>query len=152
MRKIVLVLLILGVVLIAGCSNEQPVVKNTPVVVGESDSLVVPSGEVYTVVIENSQFMPTNLQVKAGDTIEWVNKDYMEDHRVDELDYDVDNQLEADRTGGERGVRHTVTFENGDVDADLPPGATVNSVMMQKGLFNYFCQYHPGMQATVTVY
>jgi len=123
MKKILTILMLLSVLLLAvACTQTAP--AEVPKVTETSTSSVAPTGTVYQVVIENFQFMPTDLQVKVGDSVEFVNKDSSE---------------------------HTVTFESGDFDQKLPVGAKAAYTSTEKGTFTYFCSIHPGMRGTVTV-
>ncbi len=84
-----------------------------------------PSSGVYTVVVENGRFMPADLEVNVGDTVEWVNLD------------DVD---------------HTVTFESCAIDRELPAGSTVRYTFTRAGGVSYYGSLlHPKAQGSVTV-
>jgi len=127
-KKILTFFLILfTLTLLVSCSKEE--VSDYPTheyadVTEDVNPEAKPTGEVHQVVIENNQFMPTDLEISLGDTVEWVNKD---------------------------SVDHTATLENGNFDSLLTVGATGSYTFMQKGSFNYFCQFHPGMQGSVSV-
>ena len=127
MKKILTILMLLSVfLLVVACSEptrEMPVTEPTNVAVPDT-SVATPTGVVHQVVLENFQFMPTDLTIKAGDTVEWVNKD---------------------------DVTHTVTFENGDFDQELSEGAMTTYTFLQKGEIRYFCRPHSGMQGSVIV-
>ena len=127
MKRIVTILILLSLVLLVlSCTTEtvkeisQPVTENLE---SGSNALVI-TEDSYQIVIENSKFMPIDIEVKAGTTIEWLNKD---------------------------SVDHTVTFENGDFDVNMPIGATATYTFTETGTFRYFCQYHPGMRGSVIV-
>ena len=121
MKKIVAFCLILGLLFLIGCGKEKEVVQE------EGGNFVLEgeevTGETYTVVIEDNKFVPVDLEIKVGDTVEWVNED-------DE---------------------HTVTFENGNFNERLGEGATTSYVFTEGGEFRYFCTIHPGMQGSVVV-
>ena len=123
--KILTILMLLSLMfLVVSCATETVEETATETQeVEESDAAVVVAGSTQ-VVIENSQFMPTDLEVKVGTTVEWVNKD---------------------------SVDHTVTLENGDFDTELIVGATTTVTFNEVGEYRYFCQYHPGMQGSVIV-
>ena len=76
------------------------------------------------IVMENLMFLPAEASVKAGDTIEWINKDVF---------------------------AHTATARNGDWDVTLPPKKTVILVLKKAGPIDYYCRFHPNMKATLTV-
>ena len=126
MKKIFTLFFVLSLfVLLVACGTEEIKQEETVEmkIVNEDTDVAVSSGTAQ-VVIENSKFMPTDLVVSVGTTVEWVNKD---------------------------SVDHTVTFENGDLDELLPKGATGTFTFNEKGEFRYFCKLHPGMQGSVIV-
>ena len=126
MKKILTILLLLSLaLLVVSCATEtvEETVTETQEVEESETTTVVASGS-KQVVIENSQFMPTDLEIKAGTIVEWINKD---------------------------SVDHTVTLENGDFDAELIVGATTTVTFNEVGEYRYFCQFHPGMQGSVIV-
>lgn len=83
----------------------------------------VPAGDVVR--MGGAQFAPTQLTVSAGTTVTWLNDD-------DEA--------------------HTVTAADGSWSSGyLAPGATYSRTFSAQGTVAYVCQYHPWMQATVTV-
>ena len=69
-------------------------------------------------------FAPSEVSAKAGDTIEWINKDIF---------------------------AHTATARNGDWDVAMPPKKTVTSVLKKAGTVEYYCRFHPNMKATLTI-
>ena len=76
------------------------------------------------IVMENLVISPAEVSVKAGDTIEWVNKDVF---------------------------AHTATARNGDFDVTMPPKKTVTSVVQKAGTVEYYCRFHPNMKAVLTI-
>jgi plastocyanin len=76
------------------------------------------------IVMENLVISPAEISVKAGDTIEWVNKDVF---------------------------AHTATARNGDFDVTMPPKKTVTSVVQKPGTVEYYCRFHPNMKAVLTI-
>jgi plastocyanin len=76
------------------------------------------------VVIEKMAFGAMPAGVKAGDAIEWVNRDV---------------------------VRHTATARDRAFDLDLAPGARRRVVVRKAGVTAVYCRFHPGMTATLTV-
>ena len=123
--------MLLSVLVLAACSYTAPqaTAPTTDNVAPKTTETtpaptVAATGTVYNVVIENFKFMPADLQVKVGDTVEWVNKDSAE---------------------------HIVTFENGDFSEKLPAGGKASFTFTQKGSFGYFCSVHPGMRGVVVV-
>jgi plastocyanin len=123
MKKILMILSLICILfLVVACTSE---VKEEPTTktIDNTETKVVLTGT-NQVVIEGSQFMPTDLEVSAGTTVEWINKD---------------------------SVKHTVTFENGDLDEVLPIGGTATFTFEEAGEYRYFCQLHPGMQGSIIV-
>jgi plastocyanin len=76
------------------------------------------------IVMENLVISPSEASAKAGDTIEWVNKDVF---------------------------AHTATAGNGDFDVMMPPKKTVTSVVKKAGTVEYFCRFHPNMKAVLRI-
>ena len=131
-KKIMTIVFLLGlIVLILGCSQQtaspQPQTTESMVVKSTTSVIETPTAMGKTtnqVVIEHFQFGPTTLEINAGDTVEWVNKD---------------------------SVAHTVTLENGAVDENLPPGGKVIHRFMEAGEYHYVCQFHSSMKGMVIV-
>jgi len=76
------------------------------------------------IVMENLVVSPAEVSARAGDTIEWINKDVF---------------------------AHTATARNGDFDVTIPPNKTVTSVLKKAGTVEYYCRFHPNMKAVLTV-
>ncbi len=76
------------------------------------------------ITMENLVFSPAQASAKAGDTIEWINKDIL---------------------------AHTATARNGDWDVTIPPKMTVPLVLKKPGTIEYYCRFHPNMKATLNV-
>ena len=127
MKKVLmLIILLITVLLVLSCTNKVQEVTDSTVTeeVENSETITTTGVTGDKVVIENDKFMPTDLLVESGTTVEWVNKD---------------------------SVDHTVTFENGDLDEKMVVGATTTYTFTEAGTFGYFCQLHPGMQGSVIV-
>jgi plastocyanin len=73
---------------------------------------------------KNLVFSPAEISARVGDTVEWVNKDF---------------------------VAHTATAANGDWDVQLPPGGSGRAVLKKPGEVAYTCRYHPNMKGKITV-
>lgn len=81
--------------------------------------------------LEGSAFNVSNLEVSAGTEVTWTNKSSV-DHTV---------------TSGNRGGD-----DAGDLfDRDLSPGQTFSYTFENAGSYDYFCRFHAGMAAEVTV-
>ena len=76
------------------------------------------------IVIENVAFGNTPTDVHAGDTIEWLNKDF---------------------------VAHTATARDGSFDLTLPPGKSARVTLRRPGAIAFFCHYHPNMTGILDV-
>jgi len=80
---------------------------------------------VHTVTIEGMKFSPEALEVKAGDTVVWKNKDI---------------------------VPHNATAsDHGFQSPTIPPNGTWKFRMRKKGEHDYLCTLHPTMKAKLTV-
>jgi plastocyanin len=88
--------------------------------------LVMPSaaGEVVRVTINDLAFSPAHVRAKVGDTIEWVNGDF---------------------------VDHTATDKAGAWDVAIAAGKSAQLSLTTAGTFSYFCKIHPGMTGTINV-
>ena len=80
--------------------------------------------ETVQVTIDELVFAPAEVTVKAGDTIEWVNKDIL---------------------------AHTATASSGEWNVIIAPKQTSQAMMTTAGTFDYFCKYHPNMKGRVVV-
>lgn len=135
MKYVGIVVLLVGLLAMAGCSStvveEQkmpvPTDMNEPVEktgVNAPKAAAPASGETQHVVIENFKYSPLTAEVKVGDTVEWVNRD---------------------------GTAHTVTISTLNVDENLPEKATSSHTFIEKGTYEYKCRFHPGMKGKVIV-
>jgi plastocyanin len=78
-----------------------------------------------TVTIENTAFSSAELDIKAGDTIVWINKD---------------------------PYPHSATSEAGGFDSrPIAPGKSWKFIARKTGDFPYACSIHPSMKATLHV-
>jgi plastocyanin len=80
--------------------------------------------ETIRVKIEKLSFMPSQITAHVGDTIEWVNADF---------------------------VAHTATARDGTWDVMIPPAATVSVVLKSDGTVDYYCKFHPNMTGQITI-
>lgn len=90
-----------------------------------STSQVIAAPASHTIVIEAMQFSPQVLEVKAGDTIEWINKDAF--------------------------PHNATTVAKGFKSKPLPPNAHWKFTAREKGSFAYTCTLHPMMTARLIV-
>jgi plastocyanin len=84
-----------------------------------------PQASGNSVTLANFAFSPATLNVKAGTTVTWTNKD---------------------------STSHTVVSDTGVFDSgNLAPNATYTYVFAKAGTFDYHCSIHPSMKGTVIV-
>lgn len=81
-------------------------------------------GRIRTVVMAKMRFGPAPPDLKAGDTIEWVNEDIF---------------------------RHTATASDGSFDLDLAAGARGRTAFGKAGTVMVRCRFHPGMTLRLVV-
>ena len=91
---------------------------------GAAPLAAAPTPHVYRITIKDLAFGPAPAGIRLNDTVEWVNDDIL---------------------------LHSVTAQDKSFDVDVAPGKRVRIVMKQSGIIRYFCKYHPGMQAQLTV-
>jgi plastocyanin len=80
--------------------------------------------DVIQVRIEKLAFSPAQISAHAGDTIEWVNADFL---------------------------AHTATARNGAWDIMIPPNATRSVVVKGDGPIDYYCKFHPNMSGQISI-
>lgn len=87
--------------------------------------LAPPAGaETIRIEAKNLVFSPAQVSAHVGDTVEWVNSDF---------------------------VAHTATAKNHDFDVAMPPNGKKTLVLKKAGAVDYFCRFHPNMIGTITV-
>lgn len=69
-------------------------------------------------------FVPSEVTVRAGDTVEWVNEDILD---------------------------HTATDKDDKWNVDVAVGKIGRIEMRQAGTFAYYCRFHPNMTGTIHV-
>jgi plastocyanin len=79
---------------------------------------------IWTVVLDKMKFGPLPNQLHKGDSIVWVNRDFL---------------------------RHSATAANHSFDVDLPAGAKGITVVKSAGAIAFACRYHPGMRGVLQV-
>lgn len=82
------------------------------------------SPHTYAIVIDKLKFGPLPAQLHKGDTIIWVNRDFL---------------------------RHSATAADRSFDVDLKPGTRGKTVLNKAGTIAFVCRYHPGMRGTLVV-
>jgi plastocyanin len=83
-----------------------------------------PAPQNHVVIVDKMRFTGVPSQVRAGDTITWVNRDIF---------------------------LHSATAKDKSFDAELPKGAIVRTVIRRRGVIAFFCKYHPGMTGRLAV-
>jgi plastocyanin len=78
----------------------------------------------YAVVIDKMKFGPLPADLHVGDSIVWVNRDFL---------------------------KHSATAADHSFDADLAAGAKAKTVLRHKGAIPFVCRYHPGMRGVLQV-
>ena len=90
--------------------------------------LVVTTGvaraDIIHVKMEKLGFVPTDITAHVGDTIEWVNSDF---------------------------VAHTATARDGSWDVLIPVNAKKTVVLKTEGTVEYYCKFHPNMTGRILV-
>jgi plastocyanin len=74
--------------------------------------------------MEKLSFVPAEVTAHVGDTIEWVNADF---------------------------VVHTATARNGAWDLLIPANAKRDVVLKDEGMVDYYCKFHPNMVGRILV-
>jgi len=82
------------------------------------------AGELVRVTIDDLAFAPSDAHAEPGDTIEWVNEDFLD---------------------------HTATETSGAWDVEIPAGKSARLEITRAGTLTYFCRVHPGMTGTIHV-
>lgn len=76
------------------------------------------------VIVDNVEFSPAETTAAVGDTIEWVNRDFL---------------------------AHTATAGDGKWEVVLAAGSTKQLQIKEAGKLDYYCRYHPNMKGSITV-
>lgn len=84
-----------------------------------------PAPKTVTVTIAGMEFTPAVADVRAGDTIEWTNRDV---------------------------VAHTATASNRAWDVEIAAGKTGRAVVKAAGRVGYYCRFHPNMRGEVSAH
>jgi len=80
--------------------------------------------EIVQVKIEKLAFTPQQVSAHVGDTIEWVNGDF---------------------------IAHTASARDGSWDVMIPANGTGSLVLKTAGTFDYYCKLHPNMTGSISV-
>lgn len=74
--------------------------------------------------IDNLSFVPPQVEAHVGDTVEWVNADF---------------------------VPHTATARDKRWDIAIPAKGSSRLVLKRTGVVNYYCRFHPNMTGRISV-
>ena len=124
MRRAATALLLTSAAVLAGCGGSEgatPSADSTPA----PAEATVAEGAVR-VAMKNFEFIPKNVEVKAGQTITWVNEDTA--------------QHDAVAAGGD-----------GPKSELFNQGESYSWTAEKKDTIAYVCTVHPGMDGTITV-
>ncbi len=81
-------------------------------------------GQTHRIDMKSVAFVPAQVSVRVGDTIEWENSDI---------------------------VAHTATSKDGGFDVNVLPHRKGSTIVKRAGTFSYICRYHPNMKGEVVV-
>ena len=84
----------------------------------------VARADTIQVKMEKLGFVPAEITAHVGDTIEWVNSDF---------------------------VAHTATARDGSWDVLIPVNAKKTVVLKTEGTVDYYCKFHPNMTGRILV-
>ena len=84
----------------------------------------VARADTIQVKMEKLGFVPAEVTAHVGDTIEWVNFDF---------------------------VAHTATARDGSWDVLIPVNAKKTVVLKAEGTVDYYCKFHPNMTGRILV-
>ncbi len=140
---LILAIAILTAVLIAGCTQDQPIKTQEQQTSGQGQPPVTTgnSGVVKTVDITSSGFSPRQITITAGETIQFVNMD-TNPHWPASAMHPTHNAYPE--PGGCIGSKF-------DACHALSPGETFSFTFNQKGTWNYHDHLNPAVFGTVIV-
>ena len=92
--------------------------------IGGLISAVAWAAGVAPVTMKNLTFTPSEIKVQVGDTVEWVNDDFLV---------------------------HTATARDGAWDFMLPKGSRARMTAKAAGTIEYYCRLHPNMKGRIVV-
>src|SRR5262245_48721398 len=82
------------------------------------------AGETVRIAISNLAFSPAEVTAKIGDTVEWINGDFID---------------------------HTATDKGNAWDVAIAAGKSAQVKLTTPGTFAYYCKVHPPMTGTIRV-
>jgi len=115
---IIWALIILGVIFIGYAATKVRFTGNQILSIEKINS-------VYSVKIENSMYVPNELNIKVGETVEWKNLD---------------------------SLRHTVTSNDAPLNsAVINPGENYSFTFEKEGEYDYYCMLHQYVRGKIIV-
>jgi plastocyanin len=82
------------------------------------------TAETIRIAVDKLAFIPAHISAHVGDTIEWVNADF---------------------------VAHTATTRPQQWDVMIAAKKTGRVTLKKAGVFDYYCRFHPNMTGRITV-
>jgi plastocyanin len=80
--------------------------------------------ETIRISVNKLTFSPAAVSARVGDTIEWVNVDF---------------------------IVHTATARDRQWDISIPAKSTGRVTLTRAGVIDYYCRYHPNMTGRISV-
>ena len=85
---------------------------------------VAAEGQTHRIDMKSVDFVPAQVTVRVGDTLEWDNGDF---------------------------VAHTATSKEAGFDVNVLPKRKGSTVVKMTGTLDYMCRYHPNMKGRIVV-
>jgi plastocyanin len=82
------------------------------------------AAETIRIPVDKLAFTPAEVSAHVGDTIEWVNGDFL---------------------------AHTATARSKEWDVMIPPNKTGRIALTRAGEIEYYCRFHPNMTGRISV-
>jgi plastocyanin len=82
------------------------------------------AAETIRVGVDKLMFTPAQVSAHVGDTIEWVNSDF---------------------------IAHTATARTKQWDVTLPVKGTAHVTLKRAGVIDYYCRFHPNMAGRISI-
>jgi plastocyanin len=82
------------------------------------------AAETIRVNVDKLAFTPAEISARVGDTIEWVNTDFL---------------------------AHTATARSKEWDVMIAPNKTGRVILKRAGSVEYYCRFHPNMSGRISV-
>jgi plastocyanin len=119
-------LLVVVIGFLTSCSNSASTTPSSTTPTPNANSVVVnvPNTGGYGGGNGASSFVPGDVTIPVGGSVDWSNMD---------------------------GVEHHPTADDGSWDADLPAGSDADVKFKTAGTWSYHCSIHPSMTGSVTV-